>query len=97
MTAIRSTLSTTGELVDAESVSQLRSDLKKKNGLPLEIVVDTKVVVKLEKLKSKKIGIRVTCDGIRGFVPKGKVASVASTANVKCKVDLRIKIWKWTF
>lgn len=97
VTAIRSTLSTTGALVDAESVSQLRSDLKKKNGLLLEIVVDTKVVVKLEKLKSKKFGIRVTCDGIHGFVPKGKVASIASTANAKCKVDLRIKIWKWTF
>ncbi|KAF7126482.1 hypothetical protein RHSIM_Rhsim11G0043800 [Rhododendron simsii] len=97
-TALRSTLSTVGELVDADSVSSLRSDLKRKNGIPLEIVMDTKVVVKLEKVKSKKLGIRVTCDGIRGFVPsKGKASSADSTSDAKCKVDLRIKIWKWTF
>lgn len=92
-------MATVGELVDAESASKLRADLKRKNGFPMEIVMDMKVVVKLEKVKVKKLGIRVSCDGIRGFVPKGKKAPsvAASTAGAKCKVDLRIKIWKWTF
>lgn len=80
-------LSTSGELVDAKSVSELRSDLKRKNGLPLEIVMDTKVVVKSEKLKSKKFGIRVTSDGIHGFGPKGEVPLIASTSDAKCRVD----------
>ncbi|PSR91315.1 Late embryogenesis abundant protein, LEA-14 protein [Actinidia chinensis var. chinensis] len=96
-TIIRSSLSIASELVDADLVKGLRSDLKRKNGLDLKILMDTKVVVKMEKLKSKKLGIRVTCDGIHGTVPKGKSPSIASITDAKCKVDLRIKIWKWTF
>ncbi|CAN1140044.1 hypothetical protein LINPERPRIM_LOCUS23674 [Linum perenne] len=42
--------------VDAESVSGLRSDLRKKNGVAsLKIQLDTKVVVKVGKFKSKKV------------------------------------------
>ncbi|PSS01219.1 Late embryogenesis abundant protein, LEA-14 protein [Actinidia chinensis var. chinensis] len=96
-TIIRSSLSISSELVDADLVKPLRSDLKRKNGLGLEILMDTKVVVKMEKLKSKKLGIRVTCNGIHGIVPKGKSPSIASITDAKCKVDLRIKIWKWIF
>ncbi|XP_047307334.1 NDR1/HIN1-like protein 13 isoform X2 [Impatiens glandulifera] len=100
-TIIRSVLSTASSsefvVVDADSVASLRSDLTKKSGLPLKIVMDTKVVVKMDAIKSKKIGIRITCDGIHGVVPKGNTTEVASTADSNCKVDLRIKIWKWTF
>lgn len=85
------------QALDVESVKSLRSDLKKKNGVPLKIELDTKVEVKMGGLKSKKVGIRVTCEGIKGSVPKGKSPSVASVSHAKCKVDLRIKLWKWTF
>ncbi|XP_059657039.1 NDR1/HIN1-like protein 6 [Cornus florida] len=96
-TLIRSTLSTSSQISDTESVNSLNSDLKKKTGVPLKIVMDTKVVVKMDSLKLKKVGIRVSCSGIHGLPPKGKSPSVASTSEAKCKVDLRIKIWKWTF
>ncbi|XP_059644286.1 NDR1/HIN1-like protein 6 [Cornus florida] len=98
ITFIRSSLSSVSQVLDAESVKSLRSDLKKtSSGLPLKIVMDTMVVVKMEGLKSKKVGIRVSCEGIHGQPPKGKSPSVASTSNAKCKVDLRIQIWKWSF
>ncbi|KAJ4708201.1 Late embryogenesis abundant (LEA) hydroxyproline-rich glycoprotein family [Melia azedarach] len=59
--------------LDTDSVTSLKSDLKKKSGVSLKIQLDTKVKVKLGKLKSKKVGIRVTCEGIKGEVPKGQV------------------------
>ena len=66
-------------------------------GFPVEIQMDTKVKMKMDWLKSKKVGIRVTCDGIRGTVPSGKTPAVASVVDSECKVDLRIKIWKFSF
>ncbi|GLT54195.1 hypothetical protein SLA2020_274140 [Shorea laevis] len=83
--------------LDTESVTSLRSDLKRKNGVPMKIQMDTKVKVKLGGLTSNKVGIRVTCQGITGIAPKSKSPSVASVSGSKCKVDLRIKIWKFTF
>ncbi|KAF4351377.1 hypothetical protein G4B88_028216 [Cannabis sativa] len=88
--------------LDTDSTAAIRSDLKKRNGLGLKIQMDTNVKVKMESLKSsKKVGIRVTCEGIKGVVapPKGKKSSpvIASVSGAKCKVDLRIKIWKFTF
>ncbi|XAR69248.1 hypothetical protein NMG60_11000763 [Bertholletia excelsa] len=97
ITILRSRLSASSVVVDPDSEKALRSDLKRKNGLSLKLEMDTNVVVKIEKLHSKKLGIRVTCDDIHGFPPKGKSASIASISDSKCKVDLRIKIWKWTF
>ncbi|KAJ8542210.1 hypothetical protein K7X08_017076 [Anisodus acutangulus] len=97
ITIIHSTLSMMSQVLDADSVSSLKSDLKRKGGLPVTILIDTMVMVKMDKLKSKRVGIRVTCEGIHGQTPKGKAPAVASTNNAKCKVDLRIKILKWTF
>ncbi|KAL0311874.1 UNVERIFIED_CONTAM: hypothetical protein Sradi_5586700 [Sesamum radiatum] len=97
---IHTSMGLNSQVLDADSLNSLKSDLKRKNGLPMEIVMDTMVGVKLEKLKMKKIGIRVKCDGIHGLVPKAKktvTPAVANTSNAKCKVDLRIKIFKWTF
>lgn len=96
-TVLKPTLSSHSRDLDADSVTSLRSDLKKKSGLPLEFQMDTKVKIKMGGFKSSKVGIRVTCDGIQAAVPKGKSPSVASTSDSKCEVDLRIKIWKWTF
>ncbi|CAN8284344.1 unnamed protein product [Cochlearia groenlandica] len=85
--------------VDYGDISRLRSDLKRRNGFVLKILMDTKVKIVTKRLKSKKIGIRVACDEIKGFLPKGnnKVTSLASTDKSKCKVEIRIKIWNWSF
>ncbi|KAK4374246.1 hypothetical protein RND71_004923 [Anisodus tanguticus] len=97
ITIIHSTLSMVSQVLDADSISSLKSDLKRKNGLPLKILLDTMVIAKMDKLKSKKVGIRVTCEGIHGKIPIGKIPVMASTTNAKCKTDLRMKILKWTF
>lgn len=97
ITYIHTPIHTTSQVLDADSVTSLRSDLKKKTGLPLKILLDTKVVVKADNLKTKKLGIRIKCEGVHVTAPKGKSASIASVSKAKCKVDLRVKIWKWTF
>ncbi|GLT25573.1 hypothetical protein SLA2020_006940 [Shorea laevis] len=96
-TTFRAVLASTSQDLDAESAHGLRSDLKKKGGVPLKLEMDTKVRVKMDGLKSKKVGIRVTCEGIKAVLPTGKSPALANTSGAKCKVDLRIKIWKWTF
>uniref|UniRef100_A0A6V7QQ88 Late embryogenesis abundant protein LEA-2 subgroup domain-containing protein n=1 Tax=Ananas comosus var. bracteatus TaxID=296719 RepID=A0A6V7QQ88_ANACO len=68
--------------------------------LGLRIDLETKAGVKIGKVTTKKIGIRVRCEGIQVAAPKGKSSSSSSSApamDVACKVKLRIKIWKWTF
>ncbi|KAL3500745.1 hypothetical protein ACH5RR_039838 [Cinchona calisaya] len=98
VTIIHSTLSMTSLVLDTDSVTSLRSDLKSKNGLPLKMEMETKMKVKMEKLKSKKVGVKIVCEGISGAVPKSnKIPAVATINNSKCKVDLQIKIWKFNF
>ena len=93
--SLRSILTFSQDL-DTDSLTSLRSGLKKK-GFPVEIQMDTMVKSKMDWLKSKKVGIRVKCDGIRGTVPSGKTPTLASVTGSECKVDLRIKIWKFSF
>ncbi|KAJ7958361.1 Late embryogenesis abundant protein [Quillaja saponaria] len=95
-TSFRAIILSDSQDLDTDSVTSLRSDLKKK-GFPIKIQMDTRVKLKMEWLKLKKVGIRVTCEGIKGFVPNGKSPSVASVSDTKCKVDLRVKVWKFTF
>ncbi|GAB2216343.1 hypothetical protein Droror1_Dr00024115 [Drosera rotundifolia] len=84
---------------DPESVSQLKADLGK-NGFPVDVGLGTQVRVRIGRMRSKSVGIRVSCVGIRGFVPspakKNGTAAAGETAQGKCKVDLRLKIWKFT-
>nr|XP_004235596.1 NDR1/HIN1-like protein 13 [Solanum lycopersicum] len=96
-TTLKTVVSSSGKNLDDSAISNLKSKLKNKKSLPLEIKLDTKVKVKVGSLKTKKVGIRVKCSGIKITVPSGKTPTKATTSNVKCKVDLRIKIWKWTF
>ncbi|XP_010262243.1 PREDICTED: protein YLS9-like [Nelumbo nucifera] len=98
-TTLKTSISSSGAAdLDAASATSLKSDLKRKNGLPLEIQLETKVKVKMGSLKTKKVGVRVTCDGIDVAAPKGKTpSSLSPSSDPKCKVDLRFKIWKWTF
>ncbi|KAL0407698.1 UNVERIFIED_CONTAM: hypothetical protein Sradi_1704200 [Sesamum radiatum] len=99
ISVIHTAMALNSQLLDADAVKSLNSDLKRQNGLPMSIVMDTTVRVKMEKMKMEKIGIRVKCDGIHGVVPKGKrvIPAAANTSNAKCEVDLRTKILKWTF
>ncbi|MFS7932710.1 hypothetical protein Hanom_Chr04g00371161 [Helianthus anomalus] len=51
----------------------------------------------IRSLQTKKVSARVVCDGIRFTAPElGKTVATASTSDVKFKVDIRIKNWKWT-
>ncbi|KAB2019797.1 hypothetical protein ES319_D07G021100v1 [Gossypium barbadense] len=77
-TTFKGVVITTSSDLDADTVNNLRPDLKKKNGIPLKIEMDTKVTVKVDGLKSKKVGIRVTCDDIKGTVPKGQKMRVVN-------------------
>ncbi|KAL6556677.1 hypothetical protein OROGR_005965 [Orobanche gracilis] len=97
ISVIHTALARSNLISDPNDVNSLKSDLKRKRGLPMEIVMDTMVGVKMEKLNVKKIGIRIKCGVIHGLVAKGKKVTPANTANAKCKVVPRIKIWKWTF
>ncbi|KAM7515387.1 hypothetical protein LguiA_004970 [Lonicera macranthoides] len=47
-------------------------------------------------LKTKKVGVRVTYCGIKANISTGNSATTATTSDAKCKVDLMLKIWKWT-
>ncbi|XP_076960309.1 NDR1/HIN1-like protein 6 [Bidens hawaiensis] len=95
-TALRTVVSLTGQTVgDDDNGLKLKTEFKNKKSVNLKTQLDTKVKVKIGSLNTKKLPIRVTCDGIR--VPVGKTtATKVATAGVKCKVDVRIKIWKWT-
>ncbi|KAK9076105.1 hypothetical protein SSX86_004438 [Deinandra increscens subsp. villosa] len=106
---IHSSLHATSLILETETVNRIRSDLKrKKSGMPLKILLDTEARVKIESLRSKKVGIRIECEGIHSLIPKNgdRSSSISSNSSLfvaatvsaaKCKLDLRIKIWKWTF
>ncbi|KAL6537479.1 hypothetical protein OROMI_026013 [Orobanche minor] len=76
-------------------ISHLKSSVRSRK-LPIRIQLETKVRAKIGEIETKKLRIRATCDGIRASIPTGKTASVATTSKVKCKVDPRIKIIRWT-
>lgn len=96
VTTLRTAISSSNSPFPAGTdLSQLKSSFKSKT-LPLKIQLETKVKVKVAKIKTKNLKIRVICDGIKVPIPTGKTATTAATSNVKCKVDPRIKIIKWT-
>ncbi|PWA49992.1 Late embryogenesis abundant protein, LEA-14 [Artemisia annua] len=101
ITIIRSALNSNAQLLEMSTVNLVRSDLKKKSGLKLKVLLDTEARVKVESFRSKKVGIRIQCEGVHSAIPKvvnGTATAVAATVtDAKCNVDLRIKIWKWSF
>lgn len=96
-TLLKAAITSSGAPLESASVSTLKTEMKSKNGLPLKIQLDTKMKAKMGGFKTPNIGIRVSCDGITATLPTGKTAATASTADAKCTVDVRVKIWKWTF
>ncbi|RRT31865.1 hypothetical protein B296_00055054 [Ensete ventricosum] len=92
-TVLKTTVSSSGRSLDPTEAS----DLRKRKRYPLEIELDTKAGVKIGGFKSKRLGIRASCDGIEAMVAKGNATAAATTTgSAKCKVKLRIKIWNWT-
>ncbi|KAJ6704369.1 LATE EMBRYOGENESIS ABUNDANT (LEA) HYDROXYPROLINE-RICH GLYCOPROTEIN FAMILY [Salix viminalis] len=96
-TFLRAAITSSGVQLDDVSAGKLKADLKSKNGVALKLELETKVKVKMGGIKTPKARIRVTCQGIKATVPSGNKTTTASVSNAKCKADLRIKIWKWTF
>ncbi|GAB2228144.1 hypothetical protein Droror1_Dr00009974 [Drosera rotundifolia] len=95
---------------DPEAVATLKGDVGKKKGFPVVAEVETGVRVKIGKVRTMRFGLRLVCDGIKGFAPttkevaagKNRTAVVvapgaAVTDGVNCKTKLRIKIWKITW
>lgn len=95
-TMLKASIMSSGEELESDAAKQLKASMKSRNGLPLRVKLDTKVKAKVGSLKTPKVGIRVSCDGIRVNLPAGKKPATASTSNAKCEVDVRFKIWKWT-
>ncbi|KAL6563299.1 hypothetical protein OROHE_005886 [Orobanche hederae] len=96
VTTLRTVVSSSNTLIPGGTdISHLKSSVRSRK-LPIRIQLETKVRAKIGKIETKKLRIRVTCDGIRASIPTGKTASVATTSKVKCKVDPRIKIIRWT-
>ncbi|CAL5195630.1 unnamed protein product [Lathyrus oleraceus] len=62
----------------------------KKKSLELKMKMETKVEAKMWVFKTPRVGISVLCDGIDVAGEK------AATADEKCAVDVRFKVWKWT-
>lgn len=96
-TVLKTSIGSNRRAVDSSAASDLRANMKSKGGLPLKVRLDTKVKAKVGGLKTPRLRVRVSCDGIRVSLPTGKTAATASTSKTKCKVDVRVKIWKWTF
>ncbi|TKY48263.1 YLS9 protein [Spatholobus suberectus] len=95
-TLLKASILSTGHALQSDQASRLKASMKGKNGFPLKVNLETKVKAKMGSLKTPKVGIRVSCDGIRVTLPAGKKPATASTSDAKCEVDVRFKIWKWT-
>ncbi|KAJ3701929.1 hypothetical protein LUZ61_005634 [Rhynchospora tenuis] len=101
VTIIPVSLSSSGRSVDPSEAS----DLMKKKSYPLEIELDTKAGVKIGRLRSFKIAIRVSCTGISA--KESKVVSMAPSPSprvppppppsIDAKCKPKIKILSWTF
>ncbi|WZZ38166.1 hypothetical protein YC2023_034425 [Brassica napus] len=95
-TSFRSVIatSTSARELDPDEARRLKSDLTRGARVGLEIEMRTKVKMQMGKLKSEGVEIKVTCGGFEGTVPKGKVPTVATSKQTKCKSDLSVKVWK---
>ncbi|KAL2332277.1 hypothetical protein Fmac_019858 [Flemingia macrophylla] len=95
-TLIKTSIVAAGHALSGGDASALKASMKSSKGLALNVDLETKVKAKMGNLNTPKVGIRVSCDGIRVTLPAGKKAATASTSNAHCHVDVRFKIWKWT-
>ena len=87
-TTLRTIVTSSGDQLVDDDV--LKGEIKSRKSVDVKIVVETKIRAKIGSMKTKKVPVRVSCDGVKAS------ATGASVSGAKCKVDLRIKIWKWT-
>ncbi|XP_074574637.1 NDR1/HIN1-like protein 6 [Curcuma longa] len=92
VTPLSAPASTSGQELDAATASSLR---RNRGGVPVEVEMETKAGVKIGGLKTKRIGMKVRCEGLNVALPVGKKAAAASPGG-DCTVKLRLKIWKWS-
>lgn len=95
-TLLRASILSSGLALESDAANRLKGSMKSKNGLPLKVELETKVKAAMGALKTPKVRIKVSCDGISVTPPAGKKPATAATSNVECDVDVRFKIWKWT-
>lgn len=101
VTIIPVSLSSSGRSVDPSEAT----DLMKRKSYPLEIVLDTKAGVKIGRLRSFKIAIRVSCTGISAGVAKAVSMAPSPSSklppppppSIDAKCKPKIKILSWTF
>ncbi|KAJ4750105.1 hypothetical protein LUZ62_084510 [Rhynchospora pubera] len=91
-TILKLSAGVSGQSVDPSVVSDL-----KKSTVPLALDLETKAGVKVGGLKTKKVGIKVHCEGFQASAPAKGKPGVAATPDAVCQVKLRVKVWKWTF
>ncbi|XP_076886108.1 NDR1/HIN1-like protein 1 [Bidens hawaiensis] len=94
VTWLRAVVVGNGRVVDDDS--EVKLDLKKKRLVMVSVEFDTKVKLKIGRMETKKVKIRVVCKGIRFAPHGGKGVVAADTSDVKCDVDVRTKISRWT-
>ncbi|XP_074576061.1 NDR1/HIN1-like protein 13 [Curcuma longa] len=85
--------SSAGQVLDSATASELRRSSV--GGVPVGVEMETKAGVKIGGLKTKRIGMKVRCEGLSVAFPKGKKPAAASSGG-DCAVKVRIKIWKWS-
>ncbi|CAL9073094.1 unnamed protein product [Musa acuminata var. zebrina] len=92
-TVLKATVSSTGRSLDPTEASRLR----KTKLYPLEIGLYTEASIKIGGFKSKRIGVRASCDGIEAAVTEANATAAATTTgSARCKLKLRFDIWNWT-
>ncbi|XP_010536274.1 PREDICTED: uncharacterized protein LOC104811311, partial [Tarenaya hassleriana] len=95
-TSFRSVVAASTEARDLfpDEARELKTDLTRQR-VGIRIGMKTKVKMQMGKLKSKGVEIKVSCEGFEGAIPRGKSPTIASGKS-KCKVDLSVKVWKWS-
>ncbi|EPS62090.1 hypothetical protein M569_12704, partial [Genlisea aurea] len=94
-TTLATVVTSNNAAIGGTAVSELKSILKRKKNMPLEIRLYTKIRAKIGSVRTEKLGLRVICDGINIPIPSTKTPSSAAPSNTQCKVDPRIKIIRW--
>ncbi|KAL2544527.1 Late embryogenesis abundant (LEA) hydroxyproline-rich glycoprotein family [Forsythia ovata] len=84
VTTVKAVISSSSPFPDGTDVFPLKSNLKNKN-LSLKLTLDTRVEVKIRKLKTKKLRVLVNCDGVKISLPHRKV--VDDSNDGECEVQ----------
>ncbi|GAB4842531.1 hypothetical protein Ancab_012505 [Ancistrocladus abbreviatus] len=82
-----------GSTIAGGDLATLKSEIDNNNGLELKIEMETKAKFNIGKVKTRKFGIRVSCNGIKAAASNGKLTGSVNTTGAKCKGKWKIKIW----